>query len=382
MLWEVVDMFTRKYVSWAAMVGVLASAQLAAAHSDSRECKPSGSPNSLGQTGEVAVAQPVEYWSKPWLLVADKQAKPDKVRLVSASGDIVEIAKPPITVEPVKWLARGRAVYALSKGRSQTPGKTDVVLMRWGQDPRPRLINIRTGITLEGELGAVFSNEFLALSWAERAADGSLHRMLATMDAEDIKVAEPKDLGVDDGSTLGMQAENKQFVVLWTSKKGLMRASFDQFGKASGAALTSAFSEADKDSGSTLAALPCGERSWLVRQNGKELSVSYSDASGVLKELTRLPLAPDATLLPTQCVEGSIVIGRRTLDAKASSVTLWVTTIDQAGKVHDRRLKDLHGSADALRLAQFSRVGDKLTSWWIEGSGGEAKVWSRELSCK
>lgn len=375
-------MVTRNCFSWAALVGLLAWAPLAAAHGNNLECKPSGSPNAHGQTGAVAVAQPVEYWSKPWLLVADKQARPDKVRLVSASGDIVDIAKPPITVEPVKWLARGRAVYALSKGRSQTQGKTDVVLMRWGTDPRPRLINIRTGITLEGELGAEFSNEFLALSWAEKAADGGLHRMFVTMDAEDIKVPEPKDLGPDTGSTLRIQAQDKKFTVLWTSKAGLMRASFDQFGKAASPVQTLAYRDPSKPPTSALAALQCGERAWLVTQNGQELALSYGEASGPLKELTRLPLAPDATLLPAQCVENSIVIGRRTLDSKAGNVTLWVTTIDQAGKVHDRRLKDMHGKADDIRMSQFSQIGDKLTSWWIEGSGAEAKVWSRELSCQ
>ena len=374
-------MFTCKVVSWTTVLGLWAWASFAAAHGNSHECKPTGSPNALGQTGEVAVAQPVEYWSKPWLLVADKQTRPDKVRLVSAGGDIIDIAKPPITVEPVKWLARGRAVYALSKGRSQTAGKTDVVLMRWGTDPRPRLINIRTGITLEGELGAVFSNEFLALSWAEKTADGSLHRMLVTLDTEDIKVTEPKDLGADDGSTLRVQTQDKTFIVLWTSKSGLMRASFDQFGKASGPVLTLAYGDTSKGPRSTLAALHCGDRSWLVRQSGQDLSLSYGGASGALKELTQLPLAPDATLLPTQCVEGSIVIGRRTLDAKAGNVTLWVTTVDQAGKVHDRRVKDVRGSADEIRMPQFSQVGDKLTSWWIQGSGVEAKVWSRELRC-
>jgi hypothetical protein len=206
--------------------------------------------------------------------------------------------------------------------------------------------------------------------------------MFVTMDAEDIKVPEPKDLGPDTGSALRIQAQDKKFTVLWTSKAGLMRASFDQFGKAAGSVQTLAYRDAAKAPTSTLAALQCGERAWLVTQSGQELALSYADASGPLKELTRLPLAPDATLLPAQCVESSVVIGRRTLDSKAGNVTLWVTTIDQAGKVHDRRLKDLHGKADDIRMSQFSQIGDKLTSWWIEGSGAEAKVFSRELSCQ
>jgi hypothetical protein len=109
--------------------------------------------------------------------------------------------------------------------------------------------------------------------------------------------------------------------------------------------------------------------------------LSYGDTSGSLKQLTQLPLAPDATLLPIQCASGSIVIGRQTLDKKAGGVTLWVTTVDQAGKVHDQRVKDVRGNPEEIRMLQFSQFGDKLTSWWIQGAGIEAKVWSRELSC-
>jgi hypothetical protein len=206
--------------------------------------------------------------------------------------------------------------------------------------------------------------------------------MLVTIDTENIKVPEPKDLGADDGSALRVQAHDKAFFVLWTAKAGLMRASFDQFGKPGSAIVTLPFGDTNKAPGGTLAVLRCGDRSWLVRQSGQELALSYAAQSGTLRELTRLPLAPDATLLPTQCVEGSIIIGRRTLDAKANSVTLWATTVDQTGKVHDRRVKDVRGSADEIRMAQFSQIGDKLTSWWIQGAGVEAKVWSRELSCE
>jgi hypothetical protein len=374
-------MFTRR-LSWAAVMGLIALTSLAAARGKGRECKPSGSPNQLGQTGAVAVAQPVEYWSKPWLLVADKLTRPDKVRLVSASGDVVEIAKPPITVEPVQWLARGRAVYALGKGRSQTAGKIDVVLMRWGTDPRPRLTNIRTGVTLEGQLSAMFANEFLALSWAERASDGTLHRMVSIMDSEELRVPEPKDLGSDDAAAARVQALDKSFVVLWTSAQGLMRASFDLFGKPAAPVATLAWATKPAGESSTLAVLQCADRSWLVRQTGQELALAYGEPSGTLKEIARLPLSPEATLLPTQCIDDSIVIGRRTLDAKAGSVTLWASTVDVAGKVHDRRVKDTHGSADDIRMPQFSQTGAKLTSWWIEGTGVEAKVWSRELSCE
>jgi hypothetical protein len=363
------------------MVAVLAiagSGSIAAADGKLKECKPSGLPNSIGQTGAVEVAQPVDYWAKPWLLVTDKQTRPDKVRLVSATGEVIEIGKPPITVDPVQWLARGRAVYALGRGRSQVAGKVDVTLMRWGTDPRPRLTILRTVDGLEGQLGAAFENEFLAVSWAEKAKDGKLHRMVSFMDTEDLRVPEPKDLGIDSGTAARVQPVTKGFVILWTSPAGLMRAPFDQWGKPAGAIATQTVS----GQGKALAVLQCANRAWLMRESGKELALASGAASEPMKELARLPTAPGEELLAFQCVNDAVVIGRRTLDAKAGNITFWISTVDQAGKVHDRRVKDTKGTLDDIRMPQFSLIGAKLTSWWIEGHGGEAKVWSREISCE
>lgn len=375
-------MIKRTCVVVAALAALVASGSIAAAGGKGRECKPSGMPNSLGQTGAIEVAQPVDYWSKPWLLVTDKSTRPDKVRLVSASGEVIEIGKPPITVEPVQWLARGRAVYALGRGRSQTAGKTDVVLMRWGTDPRPRLTELRAGVTLSGPLSAAFTNEFLAVSWAEQAADGSLHRMVSFLDSEQMRVPEPKDLGPDSGAAARVQPLEKGFAVLWTAQAGLMRANFDQWGKPTAPIATSAWSAKPAEATESLTVLQCADRSWLVREGGKELALASTDKSGAVKELARLPVTPGEALSPTHCVDDSIVIGRRTLDAKGENVTFWVSTVDLTGKVRDRRVKDMRGSADDIRMPQISQAGAKLTSWWIEGKGAEAKVWSRELSCE
>jgi len=371
--------------SWKTLMVAAALAAMggsASARGKGRECKPSGLPNQLGQTGAVAVAQPVDYWSKPWLLVADKQTRPDKIRLVSAAGEVIEIGKPPITVEPVQWLARGRAIYALGKGRSQTAGKTDVVLMRWGTDPRPRITNIRTAVALEGQLHAAFANEFLAVSWSEKAQDGALHHMVGFMDSEELHAPEPKDLGKADGVASRVQPLEKGFAVLWTSPDGLQRASFDLFGKPTAPVATYAYSAEPAKDIDSLSVLQCADRSWLVRQAGRELALASGDAGGSLKELTRLPFSPDEALLPMRCVDDSIVIGRRTLDTKGGNITFWVSTVEGTGKVHDRRVRDIRGNADDIRMPQFSQAGAKLTSWWIQGTGAEAKVWSRELSCE
>jgi hypothetical protein len=291
---------------------------------------------------------------------------------------VIEIGKPPITVDPVQWLARGRAVYALGRGRSQVAGKTDVTLMRWGTDPRPRLTILRSAEGLDGQLSAAFENEFLAVSWAEKAKDGKLHRMISFMDSEDLRVPEPRDLGIDAGAAARVQPVTKGFVVLWTSEKSLMRAQFDQWGKAAGAVETQALS----GSGNAIALLQCADKVWLMREKGDQLALSSAAMSGPMTELAKLPTTAGGEILAFQCVNDAVVIGRRTLDAKAGNITFWVSTVDQTGKVHDRRVKDTKGTLDDIRMPQFSLIGAKLTSWWIEGQGAEAKIWSREISCE
>jgi hypothetical protein len=374
-------MSSRSCVSLLGVVALSGVASIAAAGGKGRECKPSGSPNQLGQTGAVGVAQPVEYWSKPWLLLTDNATRPDKVRLLSADGKVIDISKPPITVEPMQWLARGRAVYALSKGRSQTAGKNDVVLMRWGTDPRPRQTQMRVAVTLEGQMHAAFANEFLAVSWAEKAGDGTLHRMVSIMDSEQLRVGEPRDLGIADAAAARVQAIDKSFVLLWTSPKGLMRATFDLFGKPTSPIATLTWAAPPKGTPTTLAVVQCGDQSWLVQQDGHELALSFGGASGELKTVARLPVSASDALLPMQCVDDAIAVGRRTQDTKAGNATFWVSTVDHTGKVHDRRVKDTHGTADDIRMPQFSQSGTELTSWWIEGNGAEATVWSRNLIC-
>jgi hypothetical protein len=356
---------------------LVVAAATAAARGKSRECKPSGVPNALGTSGAVAVAQPVLYWSKPWLLVADKTVKAEKVRLLGNNGEIIELGKPPATVEPVVWLARGRAVYALGKGRSQTQGKTDVLLMRWGTDPRPRMTVLSTAEQVPGQLSAVFHDEFLAVSWAEVRDDGKAHRMVSFMDSEAPRVAPAQDLGLDVGAAARVQPVGKSFAVLWASSEGLMRASFDLHGKATSAVAKLALS----NPADVRALAQCGEQSWLVLNAGNDLQLATAGASGPVANLAKLPSSHELDLLPIECVDDGIVIGHRTLNTKEGNVIFWVTTVDATGKVHDRRIKDMRGTPDDIRMPQFSVEGDKMTSWWVEGQGISAKVWSRELSC-
>ena len=358
-------------------LAAVSSVTLTAAADKGKECKPSGAPQALGEVGPLAVAQPVDYWSEAWLLVTDKQVKAEHVRLVAAAGKSIELGKPPITAEPQFWLARGRAVYALAKGRSLVTGKTDVVLMRWGTDPRPRMTILHTTDAVGGQLNGAFANEYLAVTWTAKAPDGKMHRFASFLDSEDLRVKPPQDLGLDSGGPSRTLAMGKSFVVLWSGDSGLMRASFDMFGKSAGAA-----AKIDGVKTASVRALAqCGERLWTISDGSKELSVASGAVSGPLKNVTTLPLPPSGDPLQLQCVGESIALTRRMLSAKGDNITLWISTIDASGKLRERRVKDMKGTADDIRMPQLAVTGGKLVSWWAEGADPMAKIWAREITC-
>jgi hypothetical protein len=362
--------------------GVLALAasvyvSAAAAGSKSRECKPGGAPSPMDAIGPIAVAQPVDYWGEGWLLVTNKLVKPDKVRLISASGQLLEFGKPPATVEPLYWLARGRALYALGKGRSQTEGKTDIVLMRWGSDPRPRLTVLRTASVIEGQMSGAFTNEFLTATWAERGADGKLHRMASFLDSEELRVSEPIELGPDSGAAVRTQATPKGFTILWTAEQSVMRAVFDLRGKSTQPIASIAWA----GHSAVRALVECGQRLWLAHDAGKELVLSSGEGAGPITEQARWAAPPAQDQLPLHCVADAVALGHRTLAAKEDNVVFWISTVDATGKLRERRIKDMHGTADDLRLPHFAMAGTKLLSWWIEGQADATKIWSREISC-
>jgi hypothetical protein len=351
---------------------------LTAAADKGRECKPSGAPQALGEVGPLAVAQPVDYWSEAWLLITDKQVKAEHVRLFAAAGKSIELGKPPITAEPLFWLARGRAVYAIAKGRSQVAGKTDVVLMRWGTDPRPRMTILHTTDAVGGQLNGAFANEFLAVTWTEQGKDGKLHRFASFLDSEDLRVTPAKDLGVDSGGPSRTLAVGKSFVVLWTGDSGVMRAGFDLRGKPVGT--TSQIGGVT--AGTVRALAQCGERLWVVSNGSKELNLASGALAGPLKRVAQLPLTPSGDPLQLQCVDEGIALTRRMLSTKGDNVTLWISTIDSAGKVRERRVKDIKGTSDDIRMPQLAATGGKLISWWAEGADPVAKLWAREITCE
>jgi len=361
-----------------ALLSIVGQAAGADARDKPRECRPSGQPVAMGAQGAIEVAEPLEYSGENSILAADKAIKPSKLRLISASGEAVDLPNPPWTMEPTRWLSRGHAVYAVGTGRSQTPGKTDVVLVRWGMDSRPRLTKVATLDSITAPPRAALVNEFMAVMWAEPGPNGKPIARASFIDIEEVKVGAPVDLGAyTEGGFIEIASAGKGFVALWSSAEGLMRAAFDVRGGGTARATALPW----KDGSAVRSAITCGERLWLVHSDDQgKLAVSTSDPSSPLHRVASLA-ASDGDHASMLCAEDSAVVAHRVVNEKAGNVVLWLTTIEPSGKTHERRVKDVAGTADTIRMAALGGVGESRSAFWVEGDGQDAKLWSRAITC-
>jgi hypothetical protein len=344
-----------------------------------------GTPSGLGLESGIEVLQPVDYQSKPWMLMTDKVVKADKIRLVSADGEMLEFGKPPSTVQPTHFLAHGHALYALATARSQTEGQTDVLVLRWGSDPRPRMTTLGTASVVDAAPRAAMVGEYMAIVWGQTAADGKSHLMASFLDVEDIKVRTPTDLGVRpaDGF-VDIATVDKNFVVLWDGAQATQRATFDGHGKSAVAAAALTWAGRSTLRGT----VHCGARTWLLHDApgaasaDKPVVLSASDASGSVTEVARVPAPPTHEAMPLVCVDDAVAIAHRTVSAKEGNVIFWLTTVEAGGKVHDRRVKDVKGTLDDIRFLQLVATGEQRVAFWVEGKGADTKLWSRAVSCE
>ncbi len=356
------------------------SLDLAIAHAGSkgRECKPGAAPTSLTIDGNVAQGETVEYRGELYVLTTDRNPRPDHVRLFAASGDGVELAKPPTNVEISAWLARGTGVFALGKARNPSSGQLDVVLLRWGSDTRPRLSALWTGDSIDAPAQAALSGEYLGAAWSAPGADGKPHVFVSAIDLEDIHVAEPLDVGPASTATfLALSAETKGFSVIWQNGETVMHASVDVHGRPKGE--PSALGDAKAR---LLAAVSCGEQSWLVHEGaGKDVVLALADADEKLHDVAHLQAPPAHDRLPMSCLPPGVIVGHRMLTAKPDNVVFWLSAFDPKGNVRERRLRDIRGTGDDLHDIQLGASGDKHQAAWLEGKGPGAKLYFRDFTC-
>jgi len=362
-----------------ALCTLLADPSGAGARGKPRDCKPGGAPVAVGSQGAIEVAEPVQYSGENHILAADKAVKPTKLHLISPSGEAIELPSPPWTMEPSRWLSRGRAVYAVGTGRSQTQGKTDVVLVRWGNDSRPRLSKIATVDSIAAAPRAALVDEFMAVLWAEGSASGAPRTMASFIDVEELKIGEPQALGAyTKGGFTELSGAGKGFMAVWSSDAGLMRARFDLRGKSS----TPASALTWKTPAPVLGAIACGERTWLLHEGGSgKLGVSTEDKTGALARVADVA-SSDHTRTPLLCADESVVIGHRTIHEKAGNVVFWISTVEPSGKKHERRVKDVAGNADTIRMPLLAEAGEQRSAFWVEGGGHDARLWSRPIVCE
>jgi hypothetical protein len=360
-------------VAWLGLPGVVR-----AGGKPIKECKPHAPAVELAIGGAVEVTQPLEYQNQRWVLVQDKLVKPDKIRLVAASGDVIELGKPPSTVEPTQYMGRGQAFYAVGTARSQTEGKRDVIVLRWGRDPRPRLTTLWTVDAVDGKPRAAIRDEHMVALFSRPGADGKPHVMAGAVELEEMRIAPLTDLGErkPDGF-FDVLALPKGFGASFEGSGGFMRASFDNHGKSAGPASALQWPGAS----SVRALWSCGERLWLLHDAGKELALTVCNDQGAVVELARLPSAkPEA--LPALCTQDGLLLAHRTANAKDNTVVLSIATIDGHGKLRDRPVRDIKGSLDDVREPQLVGSPEQPSAFWVEGRATEAKVWSRELVCE
>jgi hypothetical protein len=217
----------------------------------------------------------------------------------------------------------------------------------------------------------------MAVLWADGAGD-ALHARASFIDVEELKIGEPHDLGRYKKGFTELSVAGKGFMAVWSSDKGLMRASFDTRGKS--AAPASALTW--KAPSPVLGAIACGERTWLLHEGGTgKLAVSTADAGGELSRVAEVA-SSDHTRTPLLCADDSVVIGHRTIHEKAGNVVFWLSTVEPSGKKHERRVKDVAGNSDTIRMPLLAEAGENRSAFWVEGGGHDARLWSRPIVCE
>lgn len=347
-----------------------------------RECKASGPPSVLEGAGSQQSVQMLLARGQPWLLTTDDPAKPRKLQLLSSDGQALELGPPQVTTEVSRFIARGQGIYAAATVRSAlTPGKRDVVLLRWGSDTRPRMTVLSTTDQVDAKPTTALVNEYATVLWAQPGSDGKSHLLAAATDLEELKVSETQDLGAfEPGGFIEAFSHDKSLTVVWSAPGATMQAVLDKHGKPSAPARALQ----RKDASAAIRGMQlCGEKLWLIsRLSDKELAVSVTDAAGLVTQLATLPMTPNDLRIPLSCVDAGVVIAHPVFTEKTSNIVVWISAIDSDGKKRERRLKDERGQADTVRSLELQGSKDPSGAWWTEGRGAALRFVFRPLSCE
>ena len=341
---------------------------------DAQQCEPGGLPTAIAGAVQIESTRSLQRADQGWLVAAAKSQRP---RLFSPAGEAIELPQAPASAETTDWVARGRAVFAVGTAPSQRNGQTNVVLLRWGVDNRPKVTALATVEKVTAKPAAAVGGERLAVAWGQLGSDKHPHVMVSVVDLEELRVQTPVDLGAQRGE-VRVAASDSGFIVMWANAQGVQRALFDAKGKPSAAnALVAGIgTEAPR----TLER--CGDRAWLLHDSGKsEVAIATLDANGSVHDLAKLPAPPAGEPMAARCVGDGLAIGHRVVSSQGDNV-VWISTVGASGKLRQRKVKDMRGAPDAIRSLQLTSEPHGLRAWWLQGDSATAQLWSRGVVCK
>ena len=86
--------------------------------------------------------------------------------------------------------------------------------------------------------------------------------------------------------------------------------------------------------------------------------------------------------MASRCVGESLAIGHRVVSPKGDNVVLWISTVDGKGKLRQRKVRDVRGTADTIHSLQLTAEPGGLRAWWLQGQAATAQLWARDVVCK
>ncbi|MDD9967608.1 MAG: hypothetical protein OXR73_15335 [Myxococcales bacterium] len=363
-----------------ALVICLGAPTASQARPRSAECRAAGPPGRLDAQAPFASLSTLQYDGDQWLVLLDRTESPKSVRLVSSRGRHIGLSRPP-RFAPSQWFGRGSSIYALGTARSLEEGMQNVVLVRWAMDGRrPRLIRLWAQPEITTPPTAILTNATLAVGWASKQAGAkeASRWTLGVVDMERMQPTDPLVVGKPARRTWGrLMLSGSEIVALWIADNEPMTARFDQHGsvvrKATGISWPGDVT--------VTATAQCGAYLYAIdRDKNRRARLSLLGQDGPQPLTTFDAVEPGEVSLT--CTGNAAVVGHRVWNDRAGSVVFWVSTVAPSGKVRARRVRDIKGRKDDLRMTTIAGSGDDLAAWWMQKSGGRSELYTRRVGCK
>lgn len=349
---------------------------VASARPKTAECKASGPPGRIDEQPAFESLSTLQYDGKSWVVLLDQPSDPKHIRLISSGGVALELARPP-KFTPSQWFGRGTAVYGLGTARSLEEGKVNIVLVRWAMDGRrPRVIRLWTQDAVASAPVAVLNDASLAVAWAAGGGERAAWTVGLT-DLERVDVAEAVQVGKPAAQVSGhIMADGKGFRTLWVANGKVRTAKLDDRGGVVKAGAVAWDGKPDP-----LSTVQCGENLFALDAGTDGHARLLLIADGSAKPVGTFD-SVDLAEMPLTCADSAALVGHRTWNDKAGSVVFWIATVDAAGNTSARRLRDIKGEKDDIRLPTLVGADGDISAWWAQKNGARTELYTRPIACR